>query len=194
MKVFREAIIVVLLLALTLAMNSTANAGLSDPVISVHEWMTGADDGQYEIFNDSLENWQIQWFAVENDLALDALTLRSSWIFYNILGWDDFVDHVVDDLNFPTPGGAEVGQVVFYQGSDNYIGKNQSDDQFFWSAQDDASQFWAGVSIIGADIRTVNGEAGSNGLNPIPEPVTLFLFGTGLAGIATIRRKRANKT
>ena len=53
----------------------------------------------------------------------------------------------------------------------------------------DGGSHWAGVN----EISVFADDGGGNGAAPVPEPATMLLFGTGLAGLAGLKRKKSKK-
>jgi len=194
MQNHRIIIFIILLLVLTPAINSNANGLVALPDVIVYEWMTGPNTGQYGISIDSPDgyDWYVEWFAVENPDAEGAWTSRAGWVGI-LMDQTDFTNYLQDNSPgniFPVPLVYPSTDVALYFSLGNNIGPDDYDDSFYWTSEPPGSHFWAGLTpysdVTGFLFGMVHGEAA----NPIPEPATMLLLGTGLAGVAGAARRR----
>ena len=202
MKTIKGLIFVTLLLALTLAINSQARAGVTVelPDVMVYEWMTGPDSGQYGINIDSPDfiDWYVMWFVIENPTANGSWTTRDDW-GSEIVPQDEFNNFLTGNFGWPGPF-ASTNVAAYFNVDGLNIGPDEYDNRFFWTAEIPTSHFCAGLTLDpddnsteSPDLMIFSGVATAPDQQPIPEPATLFLLGTGLAGIGAVRRKRAKK-
>jgi hypothetical protein len=74
---------------------------------------------------------------------------------------------------------------------------NNLADAFYGFSRDQGTQDIAGISIwnndaAGIGIDDIRHDVRSN-INPVPEPTTMLLFGSGMAGLAAVGRRREKK-
>ncbi len=196
MKTLRGLVFIMFLLAFFTGINFTVQAGVAEPPpdVTVFEWMTDPTTGQYSIYIDSPDsfNWYVRWFAVENPNAEGSWTSRNGWAS-ELLSQTEFNNFLWD--NSPSPFVESVTAVVkYYNSSGLNIGPDDGDDKFYWTSLEPPSHFWAGLTFEPDSTVFLTGLVHGEAANPIPEPATMLLLGSGLVGVAgAARRKKKNR-
>jgi hypothetical protein len=115
------------------------------------------------------------------DVAANATTLSFDWDF--VLGEFDIDDYLQFNVNYAEQWVANIdGTGHFEFDLTPYKGTTISLDwALIWGGDNDAGTTG---SIYNIDV------VSSGGASPVPEPATMILFGTGLAGAALARRRR----
>ena len=171
------------------AIASPASAVLAGPNPSDFQITESCDpaggcSGTFDLINNS-SSWYIWAFEVGNPTAITAGTTQLDWSAGTCQLGLSCVPLNEDEFQYNNIGGA----LDFAHD----IGPGVSSNLFTFNSLAPASPY--SISLVDAndDLRTVTGTTSVPGTtgNSAPEPLTLSIFGAGLAGAAAMRRRKA---
>lgn len=144
-------------------------------------WWTGG--------NDTLSSFTLEVALYDDNLGTTTTKKK-------IVGWNWFFP-VYDWVTVTSPDGSERAKISFGADSVEYDFDNDSEifngeywglvDIWFDGVIDIRIKSKGGDFFLDSSNLVVNGD---NGTAPVPEPSTLLLLGSGIAGLAFYRRKR----
>jgi len=187
--------------AVTLSFDPDFQGVLLGNQVDVNVVISGLGDGEAP----SLGTFDFDITFDPTILALSSITFGSylgdpdPFLFETSLGFTDYGTGTVNiwevswlDANSISGPSYNPPYLEFMQPESFALATLTFDTRSFGTSSLDISSYDLG-DAHGEDMLTADLESGNINVVPVPEPATLFLLGTGLAGIGFLRKKRMNR-